>query len=107
IVGYFVDFYLCLDFLPKATHTWEDILVIIAGIIIMGVDGGLYNSPSVGSGPRGVLMLSIADKTAYSIGGIILGVELAILVIGLNIGGPVFVFTFIFTFVQSPIFQYV
>src|SRR5699024_10833258 len=107
IVGSFVDFYLWLDFLPKATHTRTDILVISAGIIIMGVGGGIYNSPNVGSGPRDGFMLSIADKTGYSIGGVRIGVELGILVIGLIIGGPVFVFTFIFTFVQSPIFQYV
>lgn len=107
IVGSFVDFYLWLDFLPKATHTWTDILVIVAGIIIMGVGGGIYNSPSVGSGPRDGFMLSIADKTGFSIGGVRIGTELGILVIGLLIGGPVFIFTLIFTFVQSPIFQYV
>src|SRR5699024_1375934 len=48
IVGSFVDFYLWLDLLPKATYTWTDIIVIIAGIIIMGVGGGIYTSPNVG-----------------------------------------------------------
>lgn len=107
IVGLFVDFYLWLDFLPKATQTWTDIVIIIAGIIIMGVGGGIYNSPNIGSGPRDGFMLSIADKTGYSIGRVRIVTELGILVIGLIIGGPVFVFTLIFTFVQSPIFQYV
>lgn len=107
IVGSFVDFYLWLDFLPKATNTWEDIIVIVAGIIIMGVGGGIYNSAGVGSGPRDGFMLSISDRTGYSIGRVRIGTELCVLVVGLLIGGPVFIFTLIFTFVQSPIFQYV
>src|SRR5699024_7702695 len=107
IVGSFVDFYLWLDFLLKATHTWTDILVIIDGIIIMGVGEGNYNSLNFGSGASDGFMISIADKTGYSIDGVRIGVELCILVIGLIIGGPIFVFTLIFTFVQSPICQYV
>lgn len=107
IVGSLVDFYLWLDILPTASHTWTDIIVISLGIIIMGVGGGVYNSAGVGSGPRDGFMLSISDRTGYSIGRVRIVTELAVLVIGLLIGGPVFVFTFIFTFIQSPIFQFV
>lgn len=107
IVGSLVDFYLWLDFLPTASHTWTDIVIISLGIIIMGVGGGVYNSAGVGSGPRDGFMLSISDRTGYSIGRVRIVTELGVLVIGLLIGGPVFVFTFIFTFIQSPIFQFV
>src|SRR5690625_644354 len=107
IVGSLVDFYLWLDFLPTASHTWTDIVIISLGIIIMGVGGGVYNSAGVGSGPRDGFMLSISDRTGYSIGRVMIVTELCVLVIGLLIGGPVFVFTFIFTFIQSPIFQFV
>jgi len=107
IVGSLVDFYLWLDFLPTASHTWTDIVIISLGIIIMGVGGGVYNSAGVGSGPRDGFMLSISDRTGYSIGRVRIVTELGVLVIGLLIGGPVFIFTFIFTFIQSPIFQFV
>lgn len=107
IVGSFVDLYLWLDFLPKASHTWVDIVVILSGVVIMGVGGGIYNSAGVGSGPRDGFMLSISDRTGYSIGRVRIVTELMILVLGLIIGGPVFIFTFIFTFIQSPIFQFV
>lgn len=106
IVGSFVDFYLWLDFLPKATHTWTDIIIIVSGIVIMGIGGGVYNAAKIGSGPRDGFMLSISDKTGYSIGSVRIATELMVLVIGFLIGGPVFIFTLIFTFVQSPIFQY-
>ncbi|MGY0693693.1 YczE/YyaS/YitT family protein [Virgibacillus sp. FSP13] len=106
LVGSCVDFFLWLDILPHATHSWLDILIIIVGIIIMGVGGGIYNAAGVGSGPRDGFMLSISDKLGAPIRRVRIITETGVLVIGLLLGGPVFVFTFIFTFVQSPIFQY-
>lgn len=107
MIGVFVDFYLWLDFLPVATNTWTDIVIILIGIVTMGVGGGMYNAASIGSGPRDGFMLSISDKTGLSIGKVRIITELSILVVGWLIGGPVFIFTFIFTFLQSPIFQFV
>lgn len=105
IVGSSVDFFLWLDFLPKITHSWIDILIILLGIVIMGVGGGIYNAASVGSGPRDGFMLSISDKTGASIGKVRMITESSILVLGWILGGPVFIFTFVFTFIQSPLFQ--
>jgi|SRR5699024_7946450 len=105
IVGSFVDFFMWLDFLPKANDTWTDIVIIILAIVIMGIGGGIYNAASVGSGPRDGFMLSISEKTGASIGKVRIITESSVLVLGLILGGPVFVFTFIFTFIQSPIFQ--
>ena len=106
VVGSFVDVFLWIDFFPPVTHTWTDIIIMVFGIIVMGVGGGIYNAPGVGSGPRDGFMLSISDKTGFSIGKVRIAIETFVLLIGLLIGGPVFVFTFIFTFIQSPIFQY-
>lgn len=107
LIGIFVDFYLWLDFLPQATHTWTDVIFIIAGIVIMGIGGGIYNGAGIGSGPRDGFMLSISDKTGVSIGKVRIITETSVLLLGLLIGGPVFIFTFVFTFIQSPIFQFV
>ncbi|MFC0090174.1 YitT family protein [Allobacillus sp. GCM10007491] len=106
LVGAFVDLFLWIDFLPNASFTWTDSLVMIGGMIIMGIGGGLYNSAQVGSGPRDGFMLSIADKTNAPIGRVRIIVESFILLLGLILGGPVFWFTLIFTFVQSPVFAY-
>lgn len=105
IVGSLVDLYLWLDFLPSATYTWMDYPVIFAGIIIMGIGGGLYNSADIGSGPRDGFMLSISDKTGMSISKVRIIVESLVLLIGFLLGGPVFIVSFIFTFIQSPVFQ--
>src|SRR5699024_4795544 len=106
LVGVFVDFYMWLDVLPHATHTWLDVLIILSGIVVMGIGGGVYNAAGVGSGPRDGFMLSLADKLPISIRGVRIITETLVLLIGLLLGGPVYIFTFIFTFVQSPIFQF-
>lgn len=107
LIGSLIDLYLWLDFLPNPTYTWLDSITIIIGIVIMGIGGGIYNGAGIGSGPRDGFMLSISDKTGISIGKVRIITETLVLVIGWLIGGPVFIFTFIFTFIQSPIFQYV
>ena len=106
LVGAFVDLFLWIDFLPNASLTWTDSLIMIGGMVVMGIGGGLYNSAQVGSGPRDGFMLSIADKTNAPIGRVRIIVESFILLLGLLVGGPVFWFTLIFTFVQSPVFAY-
>lgn len=107
IIGVLVDFYLWLGILPQATNIiWIDIIIMAIGIIIMGLGGGIYNAAQIGSGPRDGFMLSISDKTGWSIGRVRIITESSVLVIGLLIGGPVFIFTFVFTFIQSPIFQF-
>lgn len=106
LIGLFVDFYLWSGILPEPSHLWTDLIFMIIGIIIMGVGGGLYNAAKLGAGPRDGFMLSISDKTGYSINRVRIVTETSVLLIGLLIGGPVFVFTFIFTFIQSPIFQF-
>nr|WP_220667573.1 YitT family protein [Oceanobacillus bengalensis] len=105
LIGVFVDVYMWLDFLPQASQTWVDIVLILVGIVIMGIGGGIYNAAGVGSGPRDGFMLSISDKTRLSVSWVRIITESLVLIIGLLLGGPVFVVTFIFTFIQSPIFQ--
>lgn len=106
IVGVFVDFFLWLDILPHAQHNWIDIPVILTGIVIMGIGGGVYNAANVGSGPRDGFMLSIADKLHAPIQRVRIITETGVLLLGLLLGGPVFIVTFLFTFIQSPIFQF-
>lgn len=104
-IGLFIDLFLWLDFLPKATSTWLDVVILFIGIAIIGVGGGIYNSVGFGAGPRDGFMLSIADKTGMTISKVRIITETVVLILGWLIGGPVFIFSFFITFIQSPIFQ--
>ncbi|MFT9846836.1 YczE/YyaS/YitT family protein [Aneurinibacillus sp. REN35] len=106
LIGPIMDFFLWLHILPQATNTWTDYVIILTAIIITGIGGGLYVAAGIGAGPRDGFMLSIADKTGLSVSRARIVVESLVLLIGFGLGGPVFIVTFIYTFIQSPVFQY-
>lgn len=104
-IGPIMDFFLWLDILPKATNTWMDYLILLSAIVITGIGGGMYVAAGIGAGPRDGFMLSISDKTKLSVSQARIIVESLVLIIGFLLGGPVFIATFIYTFIQSPVFQ--
>ncbi|MBT2696980.1 YitT family protein [Bacillus sp. ISL-40] len=105
-IGPIMDFFLWLDILPKATGTWLDYLILLSGIMITGIGGGMYVAAGIGAGPRDGFMLSISDKTKLSVSQARIIVESIVLMIGLLLSGPVFIATFLYTFIQSPIFHH-
>lgn len=104
-IGPIMDFFLWLDFLPKATNTWVDYFILLSGVVITGIGGGMYVAAGIGAGPRDGFMLSISDKTRLSVSQARIVVESLVLVIGFLLGGPVFIATFVYTFIQSPVFH--
>lgn len=65
LVGAFVDLFLWIDFLPNASLTWTDSLIMIGGMVVMGIGGGLYNSAQVGSGPEMDLCYPLQTKQMH------------------------------------------
>ena len=104
-IGPIMDFFLWLDILPKATHSWVDYVILLVAIVITGIGGGMYVAAGIGAGPRDGFMLSISDKTRLSVSHARIMVESFVLIIGFLLGGPVFIATFVYTFIQSPVFQ--
>ncbi|MDN3015017.1 hypothetical protein PH210_02215 [Paenibacillus sp. BSR1-1] len=104
-IGPIMDFFLWLDILPKATNTWIDYFILLSGIVITGIGGGMYVAAGIGAGPRDGFMLSISDKSKLSVSKARIIVESLVLVFGFLLGGPIFIATFIYTFIQSPVFQ--
>lgn len=105
LIGPILDFFLWLEVLPEPTYTWTDYLWLLLGILIVGIGGGLYVAGGIGAGPRDGFMLTISDRTGYSVSKARMLVESVVLVIGFLLGGPVFIVTFLYTFILSPIFQ--
>lgn len=106
LIGPIMDFFLWLDILPKATNTWMDYLILLSGMIITGIGGGMYVAAGIGAGPRDGFMLSISDKSRFSVSQARIIVESLILIVGFLLGGPVFFATFVYTFIQSPVFHH-
>ncbi|NRD78634.1 YitT family protein [Bacillus sp. BRMEA1] len=104
-IGPIMDLFLRLDILPKATHSWIDYVILLSGIVITGIGGGMYVAAGIGAGPRDGFMLSISEKTGISVIKARIMVESFVLIIGLILRGPVFIATFLYTFIQSPVFH--
>lgn len=106
LIGPIMDFFLQSNILPNATdYLWINLFILFSGIVITGIGGGMYVAAGIGAGPRDGFMLTISDKTGLSISRARIIVECVVLVIGYMLGGPVFIVTFLYTFIQSPIFQ--
>ncbi|WP_042458762.1 YczE/YyaS/YitT family protein [Neobacillus dielmonensis] len=106
-IGPIMDFFLHLNILPRENENWWlNLLILLLGIIITGIGGGIYVAAGIGAGPRDGFMLSVSEKTGLSVSRARIVVESVILIIGLILGGPVFIMTFAYTFIQSPIFQF-
>ncbi|MFJ5762581.1 YitT family protein [Neobacillus sp. NPDC093182] len=105
LIGPIMDFFLWLDFLPEPTNSWVDYLILTFAIVISGIGGGMYVAAGLGAGPRDGFMLFISNKTKLSVSQARILVESFVLIIGFILGGPVFIATFLYTFIQSPVFQ--
>ena len=105
LIGPIMDFFLWLRILPEPTSSWIDFLILLVAIVIAGMGGGMYVAAGLGAGPRDGFMLSISNKTKLSVSQARMLVESFVLIIGFILGGPVFIATFVYTLIQSPVFQ--
>lgn len=106
LIGPILDFFLWLDLLPQPSHTWLDYVWLLLAVLIIGTGGGLYVAGGIGAGPRDGFMLSMADRTGLSVSKARIISESVVLVLGYLLGGPVFLVTFLYTFILSPVFQF-
>lgn len=105
LIGPFMDLFLWLNVLPQATNSWLDYVILLTGIVTTGIGGGLYVAAGLGAGPRDGFMLTLSDRTRLTVSQARITVESMVLVIGFLLGGPIFIVTFVYTFIQSPVFQ--
>ncbi len=80
---------LSLSFLPLL-QAWPIRAVQMAlGILVIGIGSGLYLSTKLGPGPRDGLMTALARKTGWSLRWTRTGIEVAVLALGVLLGGTV------------------
>nr|WP_281351673.1 YitT family protein [Alkalicoccus luteus] len=95
LVGIFVDIFLFL--LGTPAMFGAQLIMLAAGIVIMGFGIGLYISPQCGAGPRDSVMLALSEKTGATVARVRIYMEVIVLIAGWMLGGPVFVGTILFS----------
>jgi uncharacterized protein len=105
-VGIFIDMYLFIPFLVTPHTFLGKAIMFIAGLIIMCYGMGFYISANLGAGPRDSLMLALTSLTGWKVRNIRVTMEVAVLLVGWLLGGPVFWGTILLSILIGPIFGY-
>ncbi|GED08813.1 YczE/YyaS/YitT family protein [Cellulosimicrobium cellulans] len=102
LVGAFVD--LTLAVLPTVEALPGRVALLVAGVVLNAAASGLYIGAGYGPGPRDGIMTGLAAR-GWSLRWSRLGIELAVLAVGLALGGTVGVGTILYALAVGPLVQ--
>jgi uncharacterized protein len=97
LVGFFIDLYMLIPFLSTPDSLFGKTVMLITGILVNGYGMGIYISAQFGAGPRDSLMLALTAKTGWKVSRVRAVMELIVLLIGWQLGGPVYWGTILFS----------
>jgi len=104
LIGVVVDLLVRADVLagvPDMSLTVR-VLVLVAGILVIGGASALYIGAALGAGPRDSLMLVLSRRTGVRVGVVRAAIESTVTVVGFALGGKVGVGTLAFAFGIGP-----
>ena len=94
-----------IAFLPAAQGVPEQVAMMLAGVVVIGIGSGLYLAADLGAGPRDGLMTGIHHRFGWSIRRARTMVELTVLVAGFLLGGTIGIGTLVFAVAIGPLVQ--
>ena len=96
IVGVSVSLQLVYDVLPRPEAMGIRLAFVVIGVALIGLGSGFYLTAGHGAGPRDGWMTGLHHRTGRPVGQIRLVIEVAVLMIGILLGGTFGVGTVIF-----------
>ena len=100
IIALMID--LCIKFVPTPSNFYNQLILAIVSVIIVGIGGGIYLVANLGAGPRDGLMVGLQKKTNLPIALVRATIEITVVSIGWYLGGTVGVGTLLFAFGIGP-----
>ena len=104
LLGPLTDLNLAL--VPAPSHLLVRNGYMLAGVLVCAFATAMYVGAQLGPGPRDGLMTGLARRTGWSIRLVRTGIEVAVLVAGVLLGGAAGIGTVIFAFGVGPATQY-
>ncbi len=102
IIGVMID--LTALVVPDASNTWNAVVLMTVGILIIAVSSGMYIGANLGPGPRDGLMTAIARRgPSIRLTRVIM--EVTVLVIGVLLGGTFGIGTILYALLMGPLVQ--
>ena len=103
VVGLAADATLAV--LHQPDGLWLRITLLAGGVVLNGVATALYIGSQLGRGPRDGLMTGLARRTGLSLRLVRTGLEVAVVVVGLLLGGSLGVGTVLYAVAIGPLTQ--
>lgn len=103
VVGFSAD--LTLAVLAQPDAVVARIALMVGGVVLCGVASALYIGAQLGRGPRDGLMTGLARRTGLSLRLVRTGLEVAVVVIGLLLGGKLGLGTVVYALAIGPLTQ--
>lgn len=103
VVGFSADATLAV--LAEPAAMWARIVLMVGGVVLCGLASALYIGAQLGRGPRDGLMTGLARRTGLSLRLVRTGLEVAVVVIGLLLGGVLGLGTVFYALAIGPLTQ--
>ena len=103
VVGLSAD--VTLAVLAEPQQWWARTALMVGGVLLCGLASALYIGAQLGRGPRDGLMTGLARRTGLSLRLVRTGLEVAVVVIGLLLGGVLGIGTVIYALAIGPLTQ--
>ncbi|TKC20023.1 YczE/YyaS/YitT family protein [Robertmurraya kyonggiensis] len=103
LVGIFIDMYLLIPFLETPDSLIGRVTMFVVGILLNAYGMGLYISAQFGAGPRDSLMIALTAKTGWKVRNVRAVMEVLVLLVGWQLGGPVFWGTILICLMIGPL----
>ena len=100
IIAFMID--LCIKFVPTPSDYFNQLILAIISVIMVGIGGGIYLVSNLGAGPRDGLMIGLQKVTNLPVAAVRAFLEISVVSIGWYLGGTVGVGTLLFAFGIGP-----
>ena len=106
VVGKAVDICNWLNPIPALQNPFAGVLLMLAGLFVMGLSQFIYMKAALTCGPRDSMLVALGKRLPrVPLGVISIGILVIVLAIGWALGGPIGIGTVISTFCMGPMMQ--
>ncbi len=100
IIAFMID--LCIKFVPTPSDYFNQLILAVISVIMVGIGGGIYLVSNLGAGPRDGLMIGLQKVTNLPVAAVRAFLEISVVSIGWYLGGTVGIGTLLFAFGIGP-----
>ena len=100
IIAFMID--LCIKFVPTPSNYFNQLILAVVSVMMVGIGGGIYLVSNLGAGPRDGLMIGLQKVTNLPVAAVRAFLEISVVSIGWYLGGTVGVGTILFAFGIGP-----